>query len=124
MEKLSRSSHPKRYKGSTAFSLADGDMNEMNVPVDPLENKVNSTNIIEGSPKANPNPVKFMNTSEIFQKSLGLLDESPRHDDELNIEVGDNDRPNANILHNERTPDLDRIANFFKSNRTPGKENL
>ena len=104
--------------------LADGDMNEMNVPVDPLENKVNSTNIIEGSPKANPNPVKFMNTSEIFQKSLGLLDESPRHDDELNIEVGDNDRPNANILHNERTPDLDRIANFFKSNRTPGKENL
>ena len=43
--------------------LADGDMNEMNVPVDPLENKVNSTNIIEGSPKANPNPVKFLNTS-------------------------------------------------------------
>ncbi|QHS72418.1 chromatin-binding protein RAD9 [Saccharomyces paradoxus] len=110
--------------GAPHSPSTDSDMNETNVPVDALENKANVTNIVDGSPKSNPNPVKFMNTSDIFQKSLGLLDESPQHDDELSIEVGDNGRPNTNISHNERTPDLDRIANFFKSNRTPGKENL
>ncbi|CAI4038088.1 hypothetical protein SMKI_04G4280 [Saccharomyces mikatae IFO 1815] len=116
--------------GAPHSSSADDDMNETNVPVDTLEIQANTTNIVEGSPQSNPNPVKFMNTSDIFQKPLRLLDESPQYhespqqDEELNIEVGDNDRPNIDIFHNERTPDLDRIANFFKNNRTPGKENL
>ncbi|CAI4056930.1 hypothetical protein SUVZ_02G3370 [Saccharomyces uvarum] len=105
-------------------SARGSDMNEINVPVDTSEIQAEATNSVEGSPHLNPNPVKFMNTNDIFQKSLRLLDESPHHDEELNIEIGDDDRPNTNILHNERTPDLDRIANFFKNNRTPGKENL
>ncbi|QID83546.1 radiation sensitive protein rad9 [Saccharomyces pastorianus] len=105
-------------------SARSSDMNEVNVPVDTSEIQAEATNSVEGSPHSNPNPVKFMNTNDIFQKSLRLLDESPHHDEELNIEVGDDDQPNTNILRNERTPDLDRIANFFKTNRTPGKENI
>ncbi|EHN03128.1 Rad9p [Saccharomyces cerevisiae x Saccharomyces kudriavzevii VIN7] len=116
---------PTRTSHSPSHSPSiESDMNEMNVSYDTPEIQAATTNSIEGSPQSNPNPVKFMNANDIFQKPLRLLDESPQHDEELNIEVGDGDRPNTNILRNERTPDLDRISNFFKNNRTPGKENL